>query len=108
MSRMEQLQSFLKESPKDSFITFAIAKEYEKADDLVKAEEYYRMIEQNEPEYAGMYYHLGKVLFNQNRLQEAWDIYTAGMAIAKSQKDQHALSELAGARMEIDEDEINE
>ena len=74
----------------------------------MKAEEYYRTIEQNEPEYVGMYYHLGKVLFNQNRLQEAWDIYTAGMAIAKSQKDQHALSELAGARMEIDEDDINE
>jgi len=108
MSRIEQLQSFLKESPKDSFITFAIAKEYEKVNDLENAEIYYRAIEKNEPEYVGLYYHLGKLLFNQNRLQEAWDIYSSGMAVAKSQKDQHALNELAGARMEIDEDDINE
>ena len=107
MSRIEQLQSFLKESPKDSFIIFALAKEYEKANDLVQAEEHYRTIQKNEPEYVGMYYHLGKILFIQNRLQEAWDTYTAGMAIAKSQKDQHALSELAGARMEIDEDDLD-
>ncbi len=106
MSRIEQLQSFLKESPKDSFITFAIAKEYEKANDISQAEAYYRAIETNEPEYVGMYYHLGKLLFHKGELRNAYDIYTTGMKIAKSQGDQHALSELAGARMEIDEDDI--
>jgi len=106
MSRIEQLQTFLKESPNDSFITFAIAKEYEKLDELEKAESHYRNIEKNEPEYVGLYYHLGKLLFNANRLQEAWDIYSTGMKIAKSQGDQHALNELAGARMEIDEDDL--
>jgi len=106
MSRIEQLQSFLAESPTDSFITFALAKEYEKLNDLAKAEEFYRAIEKNEPSYVGMYYHLGKLLMKQERLQEAWDIYSTGMKVAKDQKDQHALSELAGARMEIDEDEL--
>jgi len=87
MSRIDQLQAFLKESPKDSFITFAIAKEHEKANDLVQAEAYYRSIEQNEPEYVGMYYHLGKLLFIQNRLQEAWDIYTCLLYTSPSPRD---------------------
>lgn len=108
MSRIEQLQSFLTESPEDSFLRFAMAKEYEKINDLTKAEEYYRSIEKNEPSYVGMYYHLGKLLMKKGDLQGAWDIYTRGMQTAKDQGDQHALSELAGARMEIDEDDIEE
>ena len=106
MSRIDQLQSFLKDSPNDSFIIFAIAKEFEKTGDLHQAEKQYRLIHKNEPEYVGMYYHLGKLLFNNNDLQGAWKIYSEGMQVAKQQGDQHALNELAGARLEIDEDDL--
>ena len=106
MSRIDQIQSFLAESPKDSFLIFALAKEYEKLGDLPSAERYYRSITVEEPSYVGVYYHLGKLLSNTGRLKEAYDIFTAGMTMAKSQNDQHALSELAGARLEIDEDDF--
>jgi len=106
MSRINQLKSFLQEAPNDSFLNFALAKEYEKMGESDLAEKYYRHILKIEPEYIGMYYHLGKLLFNDHRLKEAHEIYTQGMNQAKQQNDQHALSELAGARLEIDEDEI--
>ena len=36
-NRLNQLMSFLEASPEDSFILFAIAKEYEKYDDIDNA-----------------------------------------------------------------------
>jgi len=107
MSRLAQLLDFLNASPDDSFILFALAKEYEKADDIQNAETYYLRIHNHDPDYIGLYYHLGKLYFRQDRLKEAFDIYTEGMRRAKDQGDQHALRELAGARLEIDEDELD-
>lgn len=107
MSRLSQLLAFLDESPNDSFIRFALAKEYEKASDIQNAEKYYQQIHQDDPDYIGLYYHYGKLLFHQNRLKSAFEIYSEGMRRAKDQEDQHALNELAGARLEIDEDELD-
>ena len=44
MTRLEQLQQFLQNSPNDSFILFAIAKEYEGAGKLNEALNYYKKL----------------------------------------------------------------
>ncbi len=41
-------------SPSDSFVLFAIAKEYESAGDNVKALEYYQKLKSADPEYVGL------------------------------------------------------
>lgn len=108
MSRIDHLKTFLKESPDDSFLKFALAKEYEKNDDLEKALSFYQQIELDDPQYVGLYYHLGKLHFSQGRLHAALETYNKGMKIAKAQNDQHAFSELATAKLEIDEDDLED
>ena len=39
------------------------------------------------------------------RPREAWKIYTRGMEVTKRLGEQHAMRELAGARMELGDEE---
>lgn len=101
--RLQQLFQFLEASPEDAFILFAIAKEYEGLAAEEKAMEYYLRIQQNSPDYVGMYYHLGKLYVRQEAIEQALSTFEQGMEVAKSQGDRHALSELAGAKLEIED-----
>jgi tetratricopeptide (TPR) repeat protein len=103
--RLEQLFNFLQGSPNDSFILFAIAKEYEKLDDKKEALNYYLKLTENDPDYVGTYYHLGKLYEQLDEIPTAFNTYKKGMQIAKKQSDQHAFSELAGAKMELGDDD---
>jgi tetratricopeptide (TPR) repeat protein len=106
MSRLSLLLDLLASSPKDSFLLFALAKEYEKAGDDDNALAYYLQLREGEPGYVGLYYHLGKLYQRRQDLDRALEAYKTGMDVAKKAGDGHALSELAGAKMEIsDEDE---
>ncbi len=105
--RLEQLIGFLKASPNEPFILFAIAKEYEKLDDKKNALAFYQKLEQNNPDYVGTYYHLGKLYEQLGADAKAFQTYKTGMEIAQKAGDQHSLSELAGAKMELgDEDDF--
>jgi len=103
--RLHQLQNFLESSPGDSFILFAIAKEYEKMGDLDKALEQYLQLKASDPDYVGLYYHLGKIYELKEDFDTAVEVYKEGMNTAKKQGDQHALSELAGAKLNLVDDE---
>jgi len=103
--RLEQLMGFLKASPKESFILFAIAKEYEKLEDKNNALKYYLELEQQAPEYVGNYYHLGKLYEQLGEDRKAFFTYKKGMQKAKAAGDTHSLSELAGAKMELGDDD---
>ena len=103
--RLEQLMGFLKASPNEPFILFAVAKEYEKLDGKEKALEFYQKLEHNNPDYIGTYYHLGKLYEQLGEDAKAFQTYKTGMEIAKKAGDQHSLSELAGAKMELGDDD---
>ena len=103
--RLQQLFTFLEQSPKDSFITFAIAKEYEGLGNDAKALEYYLLLCQHDPDYVGTYYHLGKLYEKLEDFPTAFQTYKEGMSIAKKVGDQHALSELAGAKLNLGDEE---
>lgn len=103
--RMKQLLQLLEETPNDAFLQFALAKEHEKLGQQEEALHYYLHLLEKEPHYVGTYYHLGKLY---ERLQEpgnAWEVYEKGIAMARQAGDQHALSELMGARMALGEEE---
>ena len=102
--RLKQLENFLADSPNDAFILFAIAKEHEGLENTDEAIRFYRQLESDHTDYVGTYYHLGKIMEKTEGIEAAIKVYKDGMAVAKAQGDKHALSELAGARMEIDED----
>jgi len=103
--RLQQLLSFLENSPQDSFLLFALAKEYETLENLDKALDYYLKIVENDPDYVGTYYHLGKLYEKKEAFQQAFTTYKQGMEIAKKIGDKHALGELAEAKLILGDDE---
>lgn len=100
--RLTQLQGFLESQPDDSFILFAIAKEYEGSDQLTKAEEQYLHLKSVDPDYVGLYYHLGQLQEELDKPEDAMSTYIEGIEIAKKLKDQHALSELQGVKVNLE------
>lgn len=103
--RLEQLFRFLENSPNDSFILFAVAKEYEKLKDWENALAYYLKITLHDPDYVGVYYHLGKLYEVFQKPDKAFTTYKKGMEIAQKKDDHHAYSELASAKLNLGDDE---
>lgn len=105
MSRKARIEAMLAESPNDPFLRFALAKEHEKEGADAGAREVYEALLADNPDYVGTYYHLGKTLERLEEQAEAWRIYTEGIAVTKRLGERHAMSELAGARLELGEEE---
>lgn len=102
--RLQQLLQFHSENPNDAFLLFALAKEHEKLANTETALAFYQKIVTNSPDYVGVYYHLGKLLEKTNNPDQALETYKAGMVIAQKIGDRHALSELAEAKLELDDE----
>jgi tetratricopeptide (TPR) repeat protein len=103
-NRLDQLLSFLEASPNDSFILFAIAKEFEKYKEYENALEYYLKLKQEDENYVGLYYHLGKLYEKKAAYQTALEAYIKGIEVAKAAGDRHAQGELSEAKMILEED----
>lgn len=103
--RLQQLFGFLESMPNDAFLVFAVAKEYEGLENWEKALEYYLQLTEKHTDYVGTYYHLGKLYERLDKIPTAFQTYKTGMQIAKKAGDRHALSELAGAKLELGDDE---
>lgn len=105
MSRKAQIEALLADSPNDAFLRFALAKEYEKEGAAAGARDVYQELVADQPEYVGTYYHLGKILEQLGEPAAAWKVYSDGIAIAKKLGETHAMRELAGARLELGDEE---
>lgn len=105
MDRLEKLLAFLDESPDDNFLLFALAKEYEKQGNDDQALRYYEQLAAVNENYVGLYYHMGKLWERRSDAGKAFQVYTQGMEIARSIGDQHAMSELAAARLQLGDEE---
>lgn len=103
--RLQYLLQLSESGAGDSFVLFALAKEYEKAGDTARALEYYEKLRDADPGYVGLYYHLGK-LFEQNRdYPNAVLTYKQGIETARKASDFHSLSELNGALLNLEDPE---
>jgi len=110
MNRIEQLEAFLKESPQDPFLHYALTMEYVKAGDDVETENRFKQMVENFPDYVGTYYHFGKFLEKKADKVAAEEIYRMGIEKATLLRNHHAKGELMGALnlllgMDDDEDD---
>lgn len=103
--RLELLKSMLEKNPKDSFLLFAIAKEYEGLGDNKAALDFFLNLKTSQSDYVGLYYHLGKLYEKNEQVDKAFFTYKEGMEVAKKAGDQHALNELAGAKLNLGDDD---
>lgn len=94
MERIDKLKEFLQANPKDSFLQHALALEYIKLGDDVKAKELFESVLQREPGYVGSYYHLAKLLERAGDTDAAILICEKGMQQAKEAGEQLAYNEL--------------
>jgi tetratricopeptide (TPR) repeat protein len=101
-SRLETLLSLHAGDPDDSFVTYALAKEYESLERLDLSLEIFTQLKEKDPAYVGLYYHLGKLYESLDRPQDALITYAEGIDIGKRQADFHAVSELSNAKMNLE------
>ena len=104
--RLTYLTQLLESSPTDSFVLFALAKEYEKSGDTALALDFYHQLRAADPAYVGLYYHLGKLYEQQQDIPNAVAVYKQGIVAARTAGDRHAESELVGALMEWEDFEV--
>lgn len=96
-TRLDKLLNFLESDPNDPFVLYALATEYNAANDRSKAFEYYLKLMKEHPDYVGTYYHLGKLYEKTDEKELAIETYQKGMIAARNKRDMHAFSELQGA-----------
>jgi Tfp pilus assembly protein PilF len=104
MDRIAKLTEFLTSSPNDNFVKHALALEYAKIGDDVRAQQLFEDILQHSPDYIGSYYHFAKLLERTQQRESAIAWYEKGMEAAKKAKDQHAYNELQMAYEDLTDD----
>ncbi|MEO5984268.1 MAG: tetratricopeptide repeat protein, partial [Ferruginibacter sp.] len=85
----------------DPFLQHALALEYIKGGDDMRAKNLFEEILERDPGYVGSYYHLGKLLERINEPDSAMEIYATGMKECKKVNDKHAYNELQSALEEL-------
>ena len=106
MERLQQIINYLKTEPNDPFLNYALALEYLKIDNLQQATNIFENLLKIAPNYSATYYHYGQLLQKQNQKQAAISMYNQGIKIAQQNKEQHALSELQSALLELEMEDL--
>ncbi|MAL18224.1 MAG: hypothetical protein CL670_02080 [Balneola sp.] len=101
-SRISTLAKAVKEHPDDSFYKFTLALEMLKIDETAKARVLFEAIENSDPEYVGVYYHLAKLYVELGENKKALETYKKGIEVAEEQGDNHTKSELSGALLNLE------
>jgi Tfp pilus assembly protein PilF len=94
--RISQLKKLLEQEPADSFLLYALATEYVSLHDDRTALEYFTKLLHHDPDYAGTYYHLGKLYLRNNQPDLAEKTFREGMSRTMG-KDAKAYRELQEA-----------
>jgi len=101
-SKISKLAQQIKSNPNDSFSKFALALELLKMDQQVKALSLFKNILHQDPDYVGVYYHLGKLYEELGENNLALKCYKDGIVVTTKLKDTHSKSELQGALINLE------
>lgn len=101
-SKIKRLAWQIKNNPGDSFSKFALALEFRKQDEYKKARILFEDILESDPDYVGVYYHLGKLYEALDRLSDSKELYERGIEIADKQNKSRTKSELNEALMQLE------
>ena len=103
MSRIEQLQSFIAQTPQDPFPRYGLAIELKNTGRLEEAERTFAELIDKFPDYTAAYLHAGGVLAMLGRKKDAADLYRKGIEACTRKRDFHAKGELEAALADLGE-----
>jgi Tfp pilus assembly protein PilF len=95
-SRKQQIEEMLAEDPNDAFLRYGLAMEYVSAGQDEEAVRCFEQLLQTTPDYVPGYMQAGRALTRLNRVEEAREVYQAGIAAARQNGDMHAAEEMTG------------
>lgn len=97
MSRLEQLLQFLEQEPDDPFLNYALAMEMDSAGDKERALSILFKLQSSHPDYTATYYHLGRILLETGKKDEAKHYLEEGISRTRAKNERHQLAELQSA-----------
>jgi len=100
-SKISQLAKNVQQDPSDTFSKFALALELLKEDQVEKAQLLFEAILKQDPDYLGVYYHLGKLYQRREMYSLAEDMFTKGIQIATKKNESRTKSELSEALIQL-------
>lgn len=96
-TRRQTLEEFLAAKPNDAFARYGLALECANNGDTGAAIEHFRQLLVVHPDYVAGYFHYGQLLARLQRPEEARQILSTGISVARRVGDQHAGSEMEAA-----------
>ncbi len=100
-TRRQMLEEFVGANPSDAFARYGLALECAKNGDHDAAREHFRQLLAAHPDYVAGYFQYGQLLARLERTDEARQVLTAGIDIARRLGNQHAAAEMEAARDEL-------
>ena len=95
-ARINKLKEFLESNPRDPFIHYGLALEFQKSDADAAREKFLELL-QEYPDYLPTYYHAAHFFWEEENREKADEIFIAGIDLARSQNDANTLRELTNA-----------
>lgn len=95
--KIKKLAGFVKKNPADSFSKFALALELMKKNEVSKSRVLFESILKQDPDYLGVYFHLGKLYEGLDMKEQALSLYRKGVELARRQNNQRTEAELKDA-----------
>lgn len=95
-TRRHQIEEMIEQGlDDDGFLRYGLGMEYVSEKDDARAEECFRGLIREKPDYVPGYQQLGQLLARQGREDEAKAAYRDGIARAQKQGNEHAATEMA-------------
>jgi Tfp pilus assembly protein PilF len=94
---LEALKSLVEQQPGDSFLRYGLAMEYRNSGDFEAAVREFREVLAANPDYSAAYYHGAQTLERLGRLDEARDLYRAGIEVTTRKGDLKTRNEIEAA-----------
>lgn len=95
MSRLEQIQALLAQTPQDTFLRYALAMEFRSQGQSDAAVETFQTLMQQVPPYVPAYFMCGQALAETGQVDRARAVLREGIERARSQGDLHAAGEMS-------------
>lgn len=94
------------EDPQNSFVLFALAKEYEGEGNPTSAIELMEELRRHDPLYTGLYYHLASLYKQTGQSLKCREVLTIGINVCEAHRQSHDLAELRQFLMNLEIDEL--